>query len=413
MPGGVNSPVRAFKSVGGHPIFASRASGALLETTDGKTLIDFCMSFGPSILGHAFHEISDAVSRAVRDGATFAVTTQAEIELAETIKAAIPSMERIRLVSSGTEACMTAVRLVRGFTGRNKMLKFSGCYHGHADSMLVKAGSGVAGLSAASSAGVPEAVAADTLVARYNSQEDVLAIVKDHARDLAAIIVEPVAANVGLMLPDHGFLQFLRDVTTASKSLLIFDEVISGFRFCHGGYQGLCKVTPDLTCLGKIIGGGLPVGAIGGRANIMEKLAPLGDVYQAGTLSGNPVTVAAGLAQLRALKRLNPYRQMAERTAALTQLIAQSAREHNLALQVPQFGSVFSIFFTDQPVRNFDDVLATKKDSYVALFHALLKRGVYLPPSPFEVCFLSAAHDEAILRSAGLAWCEAIKEVSP
>jgi glutamate-1-semialdehyde 2,1-aminomutase len=411
MPGGVNSPVRAFKSVGGNPIFARRAGGAVLETTDDQILIDFCMSFGPSILGHAHPEISEAVARAVRDGATFAVTTLAEIEMAEAIRAAVPSMERVRMVSSGTEAVMSAIRLARGFTGRNKILKFTGCYHGHTDSMLVQAGSGVAGLATTSSAGVPSSIAADTLVARYNSQENVLAIFRQHAADIAAIIVEPVAANVGLMLPDPGFLQFLREITKSANALLIFDEVISGFRLCYGGYQNICKITPDLTTLGKIIGGGLPVGAIGGRADIMEKLAPLGDVYQAGTLSGNPVSMAAGLAQLRVLKRLDPYAKMEERTIALVQLIKQAAAESKIPLQVPHIGSIFSLFFTDKPVRDFSDVMGTKKELYVKLFHALLKRGVYLPPSPFEVCFLSAAHDEGILRRAGMAWFEAVREL--
>ncbi len=409
MPGGVNSPVRAFKAVGGNPIFARRASGAILETTDGRQLIDFCMSFGPSILGHAQPEISDAVARAVRDGATFAVTTQAEIEMAEAIREAIPSMERVRLVSSGTEAVMTAVRLARGFTGRKKILKFTGCYHGHADAMLVKAGSGVAGLASASSAGVPEAVVADTLVAKYNSRDAVLAAVKEHAHDLAAIIVEPVAANVGLMLPDPGYLEFLRKVATSAKALLIFDEVITGFRLCYGGYQHICKVTPDLTTLGKIIGGGLPIGAVGGRAEIMERLAPLGDVYQAGTLSGNPVSVAAGLAQLRALERLDPFSAMEERTSELVQLIAQVAKDHGLHVQIPHIGSIFSVFFSDKPVRDFDDVMTTKKEYYILLFQKLLERGVYLPPSPFEVCFTSLAHDANILRRAGMAWSEAIR----
>ena len=412
MPGGVNSPVRAFKSVGGNPIFAMRGAGSMLESTDGRLLIDFCMSFGPSILGHAYTEIIEAVSLAVSNGATFAVTTQSEIELAETIKAAIPSMERVRLVSSGTEAVMSAVRLARGFTGRNKILKFTGCYHGHADAMLVQAGSGVAGISTASSAGIPASVAADTLVARYNSQDDVIGVFKQHAKDLAAIIVEPVAANVGLMLPDPGFLDFLRQITNSAKSLLIFDEVITGFRLGYGGYQNICKVTPDLTTLGKVIGGGLPIGALGGRAEIMERLAPIGDVYQAGTLSGNPVSVAAGLAQLRALQSTNPYPVMEQRTQALVQLIKQAANENRIPLQVPQIGSIFSVFFTDKPVKSFDDVMATKKELYVKLFHELLKRGVYVPPSPFEVCFLSAAHDEGILRRAGMAWFEAIKELS-
>lgn len=411
MPGGVNSPVRAFKSVGGNPIFAKRASGALIETTDGKTMIDFCLSFGPMILGHAHPEISDAIARQARDGTSYAVTTLAEIEMAEAIRAAIPSMERVRMVSSGTEAVMSAIRLARGFTGRNKILKFTGCYHGHADSMLVQAGSGVAGLAAASSAGVPASVAADTLVARYNSPDEVRAVVAAHGKDLAAIIVEPVAANVGLMRPDQGFLQLLRDLTKQAGALLIFDEVISGFRFCYGGYQNLCGITPDLTTLGKIIGGGLPVGALGGRAEIMNRLAPIGDVYQAGTLSGNPVSMAAGNALLKALKRMNPYAMLEERTLALVQLIERTAEDRKVAIQIPVLGSVFSVFFADRPVRNFDDVMSTKRELYVALFHSLMKRGVYLPPSPFEVCFLSTAHDEAIIRRAGIAWCEAIREL--
>lgn len=411
MPGGVNSPVRAFKSVGGNPIFARRGSGALLETTDGRILIDFCQAFGPMLLGHAHPEVTEAIARAARDGTSYAVTTQAEIEMAETICAAIPSIERVRLVSTGTEACMTALRVARGFTGRHKVLKFTGCYHGHADSMLVKAGSGVAGLAAASSAGVPPGVAADTLVANYNSREDVTAVLRKHGSALAAIFVEPVAANVGLMMPDEGFLAFLREASQSVGALLVFDEVINGFRFCYGGYQNICGVKPDLTCLGKIIGGGMPVGAVGGRADIMDRLAPVGDVYQAGTLSGNPVSVAAGLAALRCIKRLNPYRQLEERTKALVQLITQTAVQHSIPLQVPNFGSMFSLFFTDKPVRNFDDVMATRKDAYVALFHALFKRGVYLPPSPFEVSFLSVAHDEGILRRAGMSWCEALQEL--
>lgn len=411
MPGGVNSPVRAFRSVGGNPVYARRAAGAVLETTDGRMLIDFCMSFGPSILGHAYHEISEAVARAARDGATFAVTTQDEIEMAETLCAAIPSMQRVRLVSSGTEAVMSALRIARGFTGRDKILKFTGCYHGHADAMLVQAGSGVAGLAAASSAGVPAAAAADTLVARYNNREDVVGVFKKYSDQIAAVIVEPVAANVGLMQPAPGFLEFLREVTTGAGALLIFDEVITGFRLCYGGYQSICNVAPDLTTLGKVIGGGLPIGAVGGRADVMEKLAPLGNVYQAGTLSGNPVSVAAGLAQLRALNRTNPYSKMEERTKRLTAAIAAALHAQKIPAQVPQLGSIFSIFFTDSPIRDFDDVLKTKKAIYVALFRHLLDRGVYLPPSPFEVCFLSAAHDDEIIARAIKIWTDCIKEL--
>ena len=400
MPGGVNSPVRAFRSVGGSPIYAKRAKGAWLETEDGRRLVDFCMSFGPLILGHAPDAIVAEIARSASQGTSYAVTTEPEIRMAETLRAAIPSMERVRLVSSGTEACMTAIRLARGFTGRTRVLKFSGCYHGHADCMLVKAGSGVAGIASASSAGIPAPCAENTLVARYNNRDDVEAVLKEHGHDLAAIIVEPVAANVGLMMPDPGFLQFLRDRTTANGSLLLFDEVITGFRLTFGGYQNLCGIRPDITTLGKIIGGGLPVGAIGGRADIMERLAPLGDVYQAGTLSGNPVSVAAGLAMLGELKRLNPYADLEKRTASFVASLREIAARKGVTLTIPTLGSIFSLFFTDKAPRNFDDVMTTDKDRYVKLFRGLLDRGVYLPPSPFEVSFLSTAHDDAALDQA-------------
>lgn len=405
MPGGVNSPVRAFRSVGGEPIFARRASGAYLETVDGRKLVDFCQSFGPMILGHAHPEVVQAIARSAQDGTSFAVTTEAEVEMAELLRSAIPSLERVRLMSSGTEACMTAVRVARGFTRRDKVLKFSGCYHGHSDGMLVKAGSGVAGIASASSAGVPASYAEHTLVARYNHREDVADVVRKHGHELAAILVEPVAANVGLMMPEDGFLAFLRAQCDACGALLVFDEVISGFRFTFGGYQQICGVRPDLTCLGKIIGGGLPVGAVGGRADVMERLAPLGDVYQAGTLSGNPVSVAAGLATLRCLKRLDPYARLQARTEALVKRIARAG------VVIPSFGSIFSIFFADRAPRDFDEVLATRKESYVKLFHAMLAAGIYLPPSPFEVAFLSEAHDDAALELAGKAFVEALEQI--
>lgn len=408
MPGGVNSPVRAFRSVGRDPLYAKRAHGPYLETEDGQVLIDFCLSFGPLILGHAPEAVVEAVARATRLGTSFAVTTRAEIEMAELIKQAFPSIGRIRLVSSGTEACMTAIRLARGFTGRDKILKFSGCYHGHADALLVKAGSGVAGVASASSAGVPAACAADTLVARYNHREDVSALLREHGRNLAAIIVEPVAANVGLIKPEPGFLEFLREQTTACGALLIFDEVISGFRFCFGGYQNLCGITPDLTCLGKIIGGGLPVGALGGRTEIMERLAPMGDVYQAGTLSGNPVSVAAGLAILRHLQKTQPYTELESRTKRLVESIKSSATRSGRNVRVPTLGSIFSVFFSANDPRDFDEVLATDKEAYVRMFHALLERNVYLPPSAFEVSFLSTAHDDAVLDQAAKAFTEAL-----
>ncbi len=409
MPGGVNSPVRAFRSVGGAPIYARKAHGARLETESGQVLTDFCMSFGPLILGHAHADVIEAIARSARHGTSFAVTTVAEIEMAELIKGAIPSIELVRLMSSGTEACMTAIRVARGFTKRNKILKFSGCYHGHSDGMLVKAGSGVAGIAWASSAGVPDSYAEHTLVARYNSTADVSDLVARFGSDLAAIIVEPVAANVGLMMPEPGFLEHLRKEADAAGALLIFDEVISGFRFSFGGYQDLCGVKPDLTCLGKIIGGGLPVGAVGGRADIMEKLAPLGDVYQAGTLSGNPVSVAAGLATLRWLKKNSPYAELEKRTKAFTGALAK--KQAGPKFIAPSFGSVFSIFFTETAPKNFDEVLGTKKDLYVKLFHGLMEAGIYLPPSPFEVAFLSIAHDDSILEKAAAAFHAAFERL--
>jgi len=400
MPGGVNSPVRAFKSVGGEPIFAKSASGAILETTDGKQLIDFCMSFGPLILGHAHPDVVRAIAETAAKGTSFAVTTEREIELAELIKSAIPSMERVRLVNSGTEAVMTALRLARGATGRSKILKFSGCYHGHADSMLVQAGSGVAGIASASSAGVPESFVKETRVAMYNDADGVERIVSRHGDDLAAIIVEPVAANMGLVLPAPHFLGHLRKQADQCGALLVFDEVITGFRLTFGGYQNLCGVTPDLTCLGKIIGGGMPIGAVGGRADIMESLAPLGQVYQAGTLSGNPVSVAAGLATLRHLHKTPPYGELAERTEGFVRELMRSAKALELPLQVPQCGSLFSLFFTEQTVRSFEDVQQSNTKLFAFLFKHLLNEGVYLPPSPFEVCFVSTAHDDKVLQKA-------------
>lgn len=409
MPGGVNSPVRAFRAVGEEPIFARQAKGALLTTSDDRQLIDYCMSFGPLILGHAHPDVVEAISAAAARGTSYAVTTEAEVELAELIQAAIPSMERVRLVSSGTEACMTAIRVARGATGRNKLLKFGGCYHGHADCLLVKAGSGVAGIATASSAGVPQACANNTLVARYNHREDVERLVSEHGDDLAAILVEPVAANMGLVLPDEGFLAFLREQADRCGALLIFDGVICGFRFCFGEYQQICGVTPDLTCLGKVIGGGMPIGALGGRADLMERLAPLGDVYQGGTLSGNPISVAAGLATLRRLQKDQPYEELEQKTQRLTAAIAQAAAANGIDLQLPTLGSIFAIVFTDQPIRSFEAVELTRQDRFNALFHALLESGIYLPPSPFEVCFLSTAHTNAQIDETIAAWQTALQ----
>ena len=401
MPAGVNSPVRAFQSVGGDPFFVKSAKGARLETTDGRSLIDFCMSFGPLILGHGHPAVIDAIQSAATRGTSYAVTTEAEIELGEAVRDAIPSMEKLRLVNSGTEACMTAIRLARGYTGKNKILKFTGCYHGHVDHLLVQAGSGVAGIASASSAGVTAGCAADTLVAPYNDFEALKEVVNEHRDDLAAIIVEPIAANMGLIPPNPDFLQLLRDETKASNALLIFDEVITGFRLTFGGYQNVCGINPDLTCLGKVIGGGMPIGAVGGKAEIMDNLAPLGKVYQAGTLSGNPISVAAGLATLRTLKELNPYADLEQRTEALVSHITDAANKAGIALQLPQIGSLFSFFFTDQSVQNFDDVMQCNKDHFITMFHKLLERGIYLAPSPFEAGFVSVGHGHTEIALAG------------
>lgn len=394
MPAGVNSPVRAFQSVGGDPFFAGSGSGSRLHTVDDRALIDFCMSFGPLILGHAHPAVVEAVTRAAARGLSYAVTTEAEIEFAELIQHAIPGMARLRLVSSGTEAVMTALRLARGFTGRNKILKFSGCYHGHSDGLLVEAGSGLAGLATASSAGVPTATARDTLVAPYNDPAHVARLVEQYGDDMAAIIVEPIAANMGLVPPRDGFLSHLRKLCDQSEALLIFDEVITGFRLTFGGYQNLCGIIPDLTCLGKIIGGGMPIGAVGGRADIMERIAPLGPVYQAGTLSGNPVSVAAGLATLKILEHENPYPLLEQKTASLVCALRESAEAHSLTMQIPAIGSLFSFFFTATQVHSFADVRHCDTTSFKTLFHGLLREGIYLPPAPFETCFTSTAHSD-------------------
>ncbi len=412
MPGGVNSPVRSFRSVGGEPIFAARAEGPWLITEDGRRLLDFCLSFGPLILGHAPAEVVRAVSDAAARGASFAVTTATEIEMAEALRQAIPAAEKVRLVSSGTEACMSALRVARGATGRNLVLKFSGCYHGHADGLLVRAGSGVAGLAEATSAGVPPACAAQTVVARFNSAEQVERIVERHGGDLAAILLEPAPANVGLLLPDPAFLRRLRELADACGSLLIWDEVITAFRLRYGSAGpalGVSDVRPDLLCLGKIIGGGLPMGAVAGRAELMDLLAPLGPVYQAGTLSGNPVSVAAGLATLRALRERFSYDELNARTARFAADIEARAGAAGVPAVVPVLGSMFSVFFMDRPPRAFEDIPASHATRFRPLFHALLSAGVYLPPSPYEVAFLSAAHGDDLLERSLPAWSAAFE----
>ena len=393
LPGGVDSPVRAFQAVGGAPLFVRRASGSTLEDVDGNRFIDYVMSWGPLIHGHAPPGLVKAVSAAARLGTSFGAPSALEHELGERVRALMPSMERVRFVSSGTEAAISAIRVARAFTGRDKIIKFEGCYHGHGDSFLVKAGSGATTLGVPNSPGVPRAVTSDTLLARYNDTASVEALCDTHARSIAAIIVEPIAGNMGVVAPADGFLSDLRAIASRHGMLLVFDEVISGFRAAAGGAQDIFDVTPDLTCLGKIIGGGLPVGAYGGRADIMGMVAPAGPVYQAGTLSGNPVAMTAGL---WSLKRLTSglYRNLARRGWMLAAGLADAAREAGVALQINAFGSLLTPFFTSSPVRDYDSALAANTRAYAAFFRGMLARGIYPPPSQFEAWFLSAAHTD-------------------
>lgn len=409
IPGGVNSPVRAFRSVGGTPVYIERGRGSRIYSADGRELIDFCGSWGPLILGHAHNKVVEAVCRAAAKGMSFGACTRAEVELAELLHARVPYLEMVRLVNSGTEATMTAVRLARGFTGRKKILKFDGCYHGHVDCLLVSAGSGLLTSGIASSAGVSKSVAADVLVAPYNDLDAVTRQMKKYGHDVAAVIVEPVAGNMGLVPPAPGFLKGLRKLTAAKGALLIFDEVISGFRLGPTTYGVLCGIKPDLTCLGKIIGGGMPIGAVGGRAAIMKRLAPLGAVYQAGTLSGNPVAVAAGLSTLKTLIAENPYPAIARRAKKVGDWFENRMFSKGLKAHCANIGGMFTVFFCAPKVRNLADAKHCDTRRYARYFHGMLERGIYLPPSQFEVCFVSAAHtDEDIAR-----FLEAVGEVLP
>jgi glutamate-1-semialdehyde 2,1-aminomutase len=392
IPGGVNSPVRAFKAVGNTPVFIDHGKGSRMFSADGQELVDLCGSWGPLALGHAHPAVVEAIRRAASAGTSFGACTEREVELAELLCARIPYMERVRLVNSGTEACMTAIRLARGHTGRNKIMKFDGCYHGHSDALLVSAGSGMLTGGIASSAGVPECVATDTMVCPYNDLPAVESLLRQHGHDMAAVIVEPVAGNMGLVPPESGFLEGLRRLTEESGALLILDEVITGFRLGPTTYGALRGITPDLTCLGKIIGGGMPIGAIGGRAGIMDRLAPLGPVYQAGTLSGNPVAVAAGLSTLRTLIAENPYPAIERLGKRVADEIGKRTTPSGLKAHVAQLGGMFTLFFCDGPVRNMAEAKRCDTAAYARFFQEMLKRGFYLPPSQFEVCFISAAH---------------------
>ncbi|MGB6485200.1 MAG: glutamate-1-semialdehyde 2,1-aminomutase [Candidatus Acidiferrales bacterium] len=404
LVGGVNSPVRAFKSVGGEPPIIERGSGAHLWDVDGREYVDFIGSWGALIFGHAHPAIIEAVQDQAVRGTSYGITTELEVELAERIRSAIPSIEKLRFVSSGTEATMSAVRLARAFTKRDLILKFEGCYHGHADSFLSEAGSGLATLGIASSPGVPESLAALTLNAPYNHLAAVEKLFAAHAGKIAAVIVEPVAANMGVVPPVSGFLAGLREITNRAGSLLIFDEVITGFRLCYGGAQTLQGITPDLTTLGKIIGGGLPVAAYGGRAEIMKHIAPLGSVYQAGTLSGNPLAMRAGIEVLKRLEAPTFYTELNARGERFTAQLRAAVRESGIPAQVNSAGTLATLFFTLRPVKNYADAKESDAGRFAAFFHAMLERGILLAPSQFEALFVSAAHTDADLeRTLGAA----------
>lgn len=395
LVGGVNSPVRAFRAVGGTPVFMASGKGARVTDVDGRRYIDYCGSWGPLILGHAHPAVTKAANRAAARGASFGAPTEGEILLAEEIRRAYPSMERVRLTSSGTEAVMSALRVARAWTRRDWIVKFQGCYHGHADSLLVAAGSGALTLGRPDSAGVPAAWARTTLVLPYNDVAAVEAAFAKHGRRIAALIVEPVVGNMGVILPEPGFLQALRRITRRYGSLLVFDEVITGFRLGLGGAQERFDVAPDLTTLGKIVGGGFPIGAYGGRKELMEQVAPLGPVYQAGTLSGNPVAVAAGLACLKTLRVTRPYARIEGLASRLAKGLEAEARSAGLAARAQSFGSMFTLFFTDTPVRDYPTAKTADTKRYAAFFHGMLEQGVYLPPAQFEAAFVSAAHTDA------------------
>ena len=394
IPGGVNSPVRAFRSVGGSPFFTKQAKGAKLTTADDQELIDYVCTWGPAIHGHDHPKIREAIADALTKGTSFGTPGPAEVEMAELICEVVPSVEKVRMCNSGTEATMSAIRLARGYTGRDKIIKFAGCYHGHVDSLLVKAGSGAITLGNPDSAGVPSSFAEQTIVLPYNNLEAVTETFTNHGDEIAAIIVEPFPANCGLILPLPGYLQGLRDLCTKHKSVLIFDEVMTGFRLSIGGVQKETGITPDLTAMGKIIGGGLPVGAIGGKGEIMDYFAPLGPVYQAGTLSGNPLAMAAGIASLTLLKDESPYNRLKNFGNSLAQGFREIADDKGIPLQVPQTGSMYCLFFSDNPVTNFDHAIDSKHESFKSVFHKMLAKGVYLPPSSYETCFISAAHTD-------------------
>ena len=395
IPGGVNSPVRACKSVGTKPVFINRAEGCMIFDEDGNGYIDYIGSWGPMILGHRHPAVVEALSSVLKKGTSFGAPTELEIKLAEMLINAVPSMDMVRMVNSGTEATMSAIRLARGFTKRDTIIKFDGCYHGHADALLVEAGSGVATLSIPGSPGVPKSFVAHTLSLPYNDIDGVSEVMKTQGEKIACIIVEPVAGNMGLVTPVNGFLQKLRELTEKSGSLLIFDEVMTGFRVSYGGAQAIYGISPDLTCLGKIIGGGLPVGAYGGRRDIMEHIAPQGPVYQAGTLSGNPLAMAAGIATLTQLNTPDFYEALDEKTERLAAGLKRASDKAGVKVKLTRAGSMLGLFFTDIDVMNFEDAKTSDLKMFSDYYKGMLREGIYLAPSQFEALFVSAAHDTA------------------
>lgn len=412
LPGGVNSPVRAFRAVGGRPFFVEKGDGSRIYDVDGNVYIDYVCSWGPLILGHAHPQVVEALQKTVGRGTSYGAPTELEVTLARMVTEALPSVEMVRFVNSGTEAVMSALRVARAYTQRDKVVKFAGCYHGHADSLLVKAGSGALTLGVPNSAGVPEAVARDTITIGYNNLDQVREIMGSVGKEVACIIVEPVAGNMGVVAPSPGFLEGLRELTLKYGALLVFDEVITGFRLSYGGAQGLYGIRPDLTCLGKVIGGGLPVGAYGGRREIMENVAPLGPAYQAGTLSGNPLAMTAGIQTLTLLRSGRIYEELEEQGRSLAEGTEEAYRAANLLCCLNRVGSMWTLFFTHGPVKDDRDIERANVERYARYFRAMLDRGISLPPSQFEAAFLSAAHSTQDVAETIEASQEALRLVS-
>ena len=410
IPGGVNSPVRAFKSVNMTPLFITRAQGSKLYDADGNEFIDFVGSWGPMILGHAHTEVVRKLEEALLKGTSFGAPTEGEILLAEMVCEAVPSVEMLRLVNSGTEAAMAVLRVARGYTGRDKIIKFEGCYHGSVDPLLVQAGSGAMTLGIPDSPGVPASFVEHTLQAKFNDLDSVIKLVEENSSKIAAVIIEPVAGNMGMIPPEHGFLQGLRDLCDREGILLIFDEVMTGFRVDYGGAQALFGVLPDMSIFGKIIGGGLPVGAYGGRQDIMLQVAPAGPVYQAGTLSGNPLAVAAGLSTLEILRKGNPYPELGQKTSWLSGEFQSAAESAGVPLQTQAMGGMFGFFFSETPVRNYQDALNSDVERFARFFRSMLNQGIYLAPSAFESLFVSTAHSEKDLERTARAFRKALQE---